>query len=121
MYRFLFQRGNNNIQTFSLSWEAPSSVRMGIFEWSRDSKWCNVEELFLDASGFDMEYWKLQNLDFIHHIEEVTVDLFDGSNGIEFARYKIENAKNLEQMVTSHLPEQCDVRQKLNESKMMML
>ncbi|KAM1079025.1 hypothetical protein ACFX2B_013635 [Malus domestica] len=73
------------------------------------------------ASGFDMEYWKLQNLDFIHHIEEVTVDLFDGSNGIEFARYIIENAKNLEQMVISHLPEQCDVRQKLNESKMMML
>ncbi|XP_009366703.1 uncharacterized protein LOC103956438 [Pyrus x bretschneideri] len=68
-----------------------------------------------DASGFDMEYWKLQNLDFIHHIEEVTVDLFDGSNGIEFARYIIENAKNLEQMVISHLPEQYDVRQKLIE------
>ncbi|CAN6577390.1 unnamed protein product [Malus baccata var. baccata] len=72
-----------------------------------------------DASRFDVEHWKLQHLEFIHQTEEVTIALSSGSNGIEFARYILENAEKLEQMTIIHLPEQSDVVQKLNESKMM--
>ncbi|XP_018507711.1 F-box/LRR-repeat protein At3g58900-like isoform X2 [Pyrus x bretschneideri] len=83
-----------------------------------------VELLVLNAatfkvSGFDKEYWKLQNLDFIDQIKEVTIVLDGSSNGIEFARYILENAKNLEQIYLQHLldlPD--DAIQKLNESKM---
>ncbi|XP_068309425.1 F-box/FBD/LRR-repeat protein At1g16930-like [Pyrus communis] len=72
-----------------------------------------------NVSGFDKEYWKLQNLDFIDQIKEVTIVLDGSSNGIEFARYILENAKNLEQIYLQHLldlPD--DAIQKLNESKM---
>ncbi|XP_050114340.1 uncharacterized protein LOC126592627 [Malus sylvestris] len=72
-----------------------------------------------DASRFDVEHWKLQHLEFIHQTEEVTIALSSGSNGIEFARYILENAEKLEQMTIIHLPEQSDAVQKLNESKMM--
>ncbi|RXH81497.1 hypothetical protein DVH24_034918 [Malus domestica] len=71
------------------------------------------------ASRFDVEHWKLQHLEFIHQTEEVTIALSSGSNGIEFARYILENAEKLEQMTIIHLPEQSDAVQKLNESKMM--
>ncbi|CAN6586853.1 unnamed protein product [Malus baccata var. baccata] len=72
-----------------------------------------------NLSGFDKEYWKLQNLDFIDQIKEVTIVLDGSSNGIEFARYILENAKNLEQIHLQHLldlPD--DAIQKLNESYM---
>ncbi|KAM1306085.1 hypothetical protein PS2_008560 [Malus domestica] len=71
------------------------------------------------ASRFDVEHWKLQHLEFIHQTEEVTIALSSGSNGIEFARYILENAEKLEQMTIIHLPEQSDATQMLNESKMM--
>ncbi|PQM40949.1 hypothetical protein Pyn_02698 [Prunus yedoensis var. nudiflora] len=71
----------------------------------------------VQASGFDMEYWKLQNLDFIYQLEEVTIKLTKGSNGIEFARYILEHAEALEKMNIICSPKQSDVIKKLNESK----
>ncbi|KAL6133612.1 hypothetical protein ACLB2K_065846 [Fragaria x ananassa] len=52
-----------------------------------------------NTSGFNKKYWKKQNLDFISQVEEVTIELSAGSNGIEFARYVLEHAKSLEKMV----------------------
>ncbi|PQQ06130.1 putative F-box/FBD/LRR-repeat protein [Prunus yedoensis var. nudiflora] len=51
------------------------------------------------SSGFDMGYWKLQNLAFIYHLEEVTIELSNGSNEIEFVRYILEHAVNLKKIV----------------------
>ncbi|KAL6278056.1 hypothetical protein ACE6H2_021657 [Prunus campanulata] len=52
------------------------------------------------SSGFGMEYWKLQNLAFLHQLNEVTIEYSDdGSNEIQFARYILENAQNLKKMV----------------------
>lgn len=64
-----------------------------------------------------MEYWKLQNLDFIYQLEEVTIKLTKGSDGIEFARYILEHAEALEKMNLIYSPRQSDVIKKLNESK----
>lgn len=71
-----------------------------------------------NTSGFDMEHWKMQNLDFISQVEDVTIELSAGSNGIEFARYILEHAETLEKMVIRYLPEQSNVLGKLKESKM---
>ncbi|XP_062002274.1 uncharacterized protein LOC133720105 [Rosa rugosa] len=38
-------------------------------------------------SSFDSGHWQLQELDFINRIKEVTIEITDGSNGIEFAKY----------------------------------
>ncbi|KAH0981910.1 hypothetical protein GBA52_009087 [Prunus armeniaca] len=51
------------------------------------------------SSGFDMGYWKLQNFAFIYHLVEVTIELSNGSNEIEFARYILEHAVNLKKIV----------------------
>ncbi|KAM0980609.1 hypothetical protein ACFX2A_014037 [Malus domestica] len=73
-----------------------------------------------NVSGFDKEYWKLQNLDFIDQIKEVTVELDGSNNGIEFARYILEHAKNLEQMCIQYfLDLSDDAILKLNDSKKM--
>ncbi|XP_068308739.1 putative F-box/FBD/LRR-repeat protein At5g44950 [Pyrus communis] len=73
-----------------------------------------------DVSGFDKEYWKLQNLDFIDQIKEVTIELDVFNNGIEFARYILEHANNLEQMCIQYLLDLSDdAIQKLNDSKKM--
>lgn len=66
-----------------------------------------------------MEYWKLQDLECIHQLEEVTIEVSDESNVIELARYLLEHAESLEKMVILYLPEQSDVVQQLNESKRM--
>ncbi|ONH96079.1 hypothetical protein PRUPE_7G106200 [Prunus persica] len=75
------------------------------------------DDVQVQASGFDMEYWKLQNLDFIYQLEEVTIKLTKGSDGIEFARYILEHAEALEKMNLIYSPRQSDVIKKLNESK----
>ncbi|BFG38599.1 hypothetical protein CerSpe_248730 [Prunus speciosa] len=75
------------------------------------------DDVQVQASGFDMEYWKLQNLNFIYQLEEVTIKLTKGSNGIEFARYILEHAEALEKMNIICSPKQSDVIKKLNESK----
>ncbi|KAB2631501.1 F-box/LRR-repeat protein [Pyrus ussuriensis x Pyrus communis] len=84
-----------------------------------------VEHLVLNAatfkvSGFDKAYWKLQNLDFVDQIKKVTLVLDGSNNGIDFARYILEHAKNLEQMDIQYLLNPSDdAIQKLNESKKM--
>lgn len=44
--------------------------------------------------------------------------LWEGSNGIEFARYILEHAQNLEKNVIVHLPQHSDVERELSKSKM---
>ncbi|XP_021819104.1 uncharacterized protein LOC110761033 [Prunus avium] len=51
------------------------------------------------SSGFGTEYWKLQNLAFLHQLQEVTVQYSGhGSNEIEFSTYILENAQNLKKI-----------------------
>ncbi|PRQ43965.1 putative F-box domain, leucine-rich repeat domain, L domain-containing protein [Rosa chinensis] len=71
-----------------------------------------------NTSGFDMEYWKMQNLDFVSQVEDVTIELSAGFNGIELARYILEHAESLEKMVIRYLAEQSNAIGKLKESKM---
>ncbi|XP_020424975.1 putative F-box/FBD/LRR-repeat protein At4g03220 [Prunus persica] len=69
------------------------------------------------SSGFDAEFWKSQNLAFIKKLRLVNIELSNGSNGIELARYILEHAQNLEKMAIVHSPEQSNAIGKLNESK----
>ncbi|KAM5559420.1 hypothetical protein ABKV19_020863 [Rosa sericea] len=59
-----------------------------------------------DCCGFNMGYWKLQNTAFIYQLKEVTIELSHGSNGIEFARYILDHAQNLNKMTIVHSPQQ---------------
>ncbi|CAN6719674.1 unnamed protein product [Malus baccata var. baccata] len=71
-----------------------------------------------NTSGIDIEYWKLQNLAFVYQLRQVTIELCNGSNGIEFAKYVLECAPNLEKMVIVHLPQDLEkVARKLEKSK----
>lgn len=54
-------------------------------------------KLFQESS-FDSGHWQLQELDFINRIKEVTIEITDGSNGIEFAKYVLENSPSLKIM-----------------------
>jgi hypothetical protein len=81
--------------------------------------WYSYRLLPFQTSGFDTEYWKLQNLAFIHQLKVVTIQLCNGSNGIDLARYILEYAQNLLKMVIiypTHNSE--EVTTKLTESKM---
>ncbi|CAL2268279.1 unnamed protein product [Prunus armeniaca] len=52
------------------------------------------------SAGFGIEYWKLQNLAFLHQLKEVTIEYPENvSNELEFARYILEHAQNLKKMV----------------------
>ncbi|CAB4288706.1 unnamed protein product [Prunus armeniaca] len=54
--------------------------------------------LLENCSGFNMGYWRLQNISFIHQLKDVTIELSIGSNGIRFAKYVLEHARNLKKM-----------------------
>lgn len=41
----------------------------------------------------------MQNLAFVHQLEEVTIGHCEGSNQTDFARYVLEHAQNLKKMV----------------------
>ncbi|KAM1079021.1 hypothetical protein FF1_013909 [Malus domestica] len=69
------------------------------------------------ACGFNREFWKSQNLAFIDHLKEATIELSSGNNGMELARYMLEDAKNLKEMVILHSPEHSTLFQVVNESK----
>ncbi|XP_050382802.1 putative F-box/FBD/LRR-repeat protein At1g78760 [Argentina anserina] len=71
-----------------------------------------------NTSGFDMEYWKMQNLKFVSQVENVTIELSGGCNGIELARYILERAGSLEKMIIRYFAEHSNVIGKLKESKM---
>ncbi|TQD70226.1 hypothetical protein C1H46_044237 [Malus baccata] len=69
------------------------------------------------ACGFNREFWKSQNLAFIDHLKEATIELSSGNNGMELVRYMLEDAKNLKEMVILHSPEHSTLFQVVNESK----
>ncbi|KAK9921297.1 hypothetical protein M0R45_029814 [Rubus argutus] len=57
-----------------------------------------------NTSEFNMGYWKLQDLAFLHQLKNVTIEICnEESNGIELARYLEDHAQNLEEMRTMHL------------------
>ncbi|PRQ44089.1 putative F-box domain, FBD domain, leucine-rich repeat domain, L domain-containing protein [Rosa chinensis] len=66
------------------------------------------------SSGHNVAYWKLLDLAFVHQLEEVTIELPNGSNGIELASYLLEHAKSLKKMVIVHSPQQSSVERKLH-------
>lgn len=55
-----------------------------------------------NSSGFNISYWKSQNLTFVHHLEDVSIPIFNGDNEVEFAAYLLENARSLKKMVIYH-------------------
>lgn len=67
------------------------------------------------SSGFDAEYWKSQNPAFVNQLEEVTIELSDGSNEIESLRYMLQHAQNLKKIVIVHTPEQSDAIKMLHK------
>ncbi|KAL6144524.1 hypothetical protein ACLB2K_055216 [Fragaria x ananassa] len=71
-----------------------------------------------ECCGFNIGYWKLQNAAFIYQLKEVTVELSHGSNGIEFARYILDHAQNLNKMTIVHSPQQSSAMSELKKSKM---
>lgn len=58
--------------------------------------------LSVQSSGFNISYWKSQNLTCVHHLEDVSIPIFNGDNEVEFAAYLLENARNLKKMVIYH-------------------
>ncbi|KAM2065221.1 hypothetical protein EV1_028001 [Malus domestica] len=72
------------------------------------------------SSGFDMVYWKSQNLDFVYQLVAVTIKLSDASNEIELARYVLEYAQNLKKMtiLCSSFQQPSDVQGKVSKCKM---
>lgn len=51
----------------------------------------------LQTSGFDMEYWKMQNLDF-YQLKKLTIECYNYDlNGVVLAKYIFEHAQNLEE------------------------
>ncbi|CAL2273068.1 unnamed protein product [Prunus armeniaca] len=69
------------------------------------------------ARRCNRKYWKSQNLNFTDQLKEVTVVLSNRFNGMELARYILEQA-NLEKMVIFYLPHQSYVIKKVKPSKM---
>ncbi|XP_020425085.1 F-box/LRR-repeat protein At3g58900 [Prunus persica] len=71
-----------------------------------------------NASGFNIGYWKMQNIAFINQLKDVTIKLSDGSNGVELVRFMLERAQNLEKMLIICLPQNLgDNMRRLEESK----
>ncbi|XP_040367311.1 uncharacterized protein LOC121050628 [Rosa chinensis] len=75
------------------------------------------------ACGFKRKYWKSQNLDCIHQLEEVSVALSTGypTNALELATYILEHAQKLKKMVICYLPRQSYIIEKVNKSKKISL
>ncbi|KAM5573158.1 F-box/FBD/LRR-repeat protein [Rosa sericea] len=71
------------------------------------------------ACGFKRKYWKSQNLDCIHQLEEVSVALSTGypTNALELATYILEHAPKLKKMVICYLPHQFYVIERINKTK----
>ncbi|KAM5583292.1 F-box/LRR-repeat protein [Rosa sericea] len=88
-------------------------------EEDNETKEENATEKENNESRFNVEYWKSQNLTFIYQLKEVRIDLLDGNNELEFARYILENAPSLEKMVIIQSPQHSDVVEMVTKSKMM--
>ncbi|KAM1093419.1 hypothetical protein ACFX2I_008572 [Malus domestica] len=69
------------------------------------------------ARGCNRKYWKSQNLNFTDQLKEVTIELSNGFNAMELARYILEQARRLEKMFIFYLPHQSYVIKRVNQSK----
>ncbi|CAL2268975.1 unnamed protein product [Prunus armeniaca] len=69
--------------------------------------------------GFDMGYWKLESLAFIHELKYCMIELSDGSNGVKLAKYILEWAPKLKNVVMICSPQNLEeVKRKLAKCKM---
>ncbi|XP_068308740.1 uncharacterized protein [Pyrus communis] len=69
------------------------------------------------SSGFDRRYWERQHLEFVSQLKYVTIELTNGSNGFVLAKYLLERAQNLEEMLVICLPNQWNFTRKLRSSR----
>ncbi|CAN6716989.1 unnamed protein product [Malus baccata var. baccata] len=69
------------------------------------------------ARGCNRKYWKSQKLNFTDQLKEVTIELSNGFNAMELARYILEQAQHLEKMFIFYLPHQSYVIKRVNQSK----
>ncbi|KAM5559441.1 F-box/LRR-repeat protein [Rosa sericea] len=67
----------------------------------------------VDVSGFNMGFWKSQRLAFVSQLKEVRIELANGSNEIELARYLLKHAHNLKKMVLLYPPQQSHLLKKI--------
>ncbi|VVA26278.1 PREDICTED: F-box/LRR-repeat [Prunus dulcis] len=121
-----------NLQlSISLKAGSPSITPLNIFApnlkklWWRGNlmnhpnlgKFQNLESA--EKCGFDMGYWKLENLAFIHELKYFTIELSDGSNGVKLAKYILEWAPKLKSVVLICSPQNLEeVKRKLAKCKM---
>lgn len=69
------------------------------------------------ACGFNGKYWKSQNLDFVNQLKEVTIELSNGNNGWQLARFILEHAQLLKKMTIFYIPGKSHVIDKVKNSK----
>ncbi|KAL6145550.1 hypothetical protein ACLB2K_056236 [Fragaria x ananassa] len=87
----------------------------------RGAKDVILTEQLIKTSRFNTEFWAEfweQDPAFFNELQDFTIELWEGSNGIELARYILEHAQNLEKMVIAHLPRHSDVEMVVSKSKM---
>ncbi|CAL9003224.1 unnamed protein product [Prunus brigantina] len=76
-------------------------------------------ELESNECGFDIGYWKLQNLGFINRLEFFSIEILDGYNVVELARYVLECAQKLKKGVIICSAQNLEeVKRKLEKCKM---
>ncbi|KAI5326305.1 hypothetical protein L3X38_035379 [Prunus dulcis] len=76
-------------------------------------------ELESNECGFDIGYWKLHNLGFINRLEFFTIEILDGYNVVELARYVLECAQKLKKGVIICSAQNLEeVKRKLEKCKM---
>ncbi|KAL6183913.1 hypothetical protein ACLB2K_045323 [Fragaria x ananassa] len=69
------------------------------------------------SCGFNGKYWKSQHLDFVNQLKEVTIQLSNGNNSWQLAKFILEHAQNLKKMTIFYLPTKEHVIEKVSNSK----
>ncbi|GAV56746.1 F-box domain-containing protein [Cephalotus follicularis] len=88
--------GMSNLKTLSIKYSSPATHKK--------------------VSGFKMNYWVSQNLKFIGQVEVVVIELFNGDNELELAKYLLRYGKKLKKMSILHsLPLPSNIITKLNK------
>ena len=49
--------------------------------------------------GYDTSYWEGQDLKFVDQLKHVVIDIINGENELELAKYLVKHAKRMEQMI----------------------
>ncbi|XP_012082603.1 F-box/LRR-repeat protein At3g58900-like [Jatropha curcas] len=71
-----------------------------------------------EEDSFDVGYWKrqCQDLSFVQELEKVEIEIFNGERELELAKYLLQYAKNLKEMVIfNSSPLASCIRKKINE------